>query len=369
MIKRDYYEVLDVPRNADDNTIKKSYRKKAYEFHPDRNPDNPASEEKFKEAAEAYEVLRDPEKRSVYDKYGHDGLKQTGFGGFRGFDDVFSAFGDIFEDFFGFGGHGRGRGAEQPRKGADLRYDMVLEFMDVAHGIEKEIEVEKYVVCAECNGKRTEPGKEPEVCGMCQGAGQVVRSQGFFSISTTCPQCHGEGVKITHPCKNCKGMGQTLETKTLSVKTPAGVDTGSTLRLRGEGEPGRNGGPPGDLYVVIHVKEHDVFRRDGDNVIATVPISFSQAALGADLKIPCLDGETEFAVPAGSQSGSVHRLSGMGMPHVGAYGKGDLLVQLMVKTPEKLSKEQEKLLRELAEIEGESVRAHQKGFFEKLTGG
>jgi len=366
MTKRDYYEILGVDKGADDTTIKKAYRKKAYEFHPDQNKDNPEAEEKFKEAAEAYEVLRDNEKRALYDRYGHEGLRRSGFGGFQGFDDIFSSFGDIFEDFFGFGGGRRGGGPEQAYRGADLRYDMTLDFLEAAHGAEKEIEIAKHVLCEKCDGSRSERGREPEVCSMCQGAGKVTRSQGFFAISSTCPQCHGEGVKITHPCKNCKGMGQVVRKKKLMIKAPAGVDTGSKLRLNGEGEPGRNGGPPGHLYIVIHVREHDVFKRHNDDVVVTVPITFPQAALGADIKIPTLDGEADFAVKSGSQSDSLHRMPGMGIAHLGSYGRGDMIVRLLVKTPEKITKEQEELYRKLAELEDSSVRPHYKGFFEKL---
>ncbi|VAX21293.1 Chaperone protein DnaJ [hydrothermal vent metagenome] len=367
MIKIDYYEALGVERDADGTTIKKAYRKKAYEYHPDKNPDNPAAEEKFKEAAEAYEVLSDEEKRSLYDRFGHDGLKRSGFSGFQGFDDIFSSFGDIFEDFFGFGG-GRQGGGTHAQKGANLRYDMEIEFLDAAHGMEKEVEIEKFVLCGECEGSRSAPGKDPVICAQCNGTGKVTRSQGFFAIAVACPVCHGEGVKITHPCKKCEGMGQVPEKKKLMIKTPGGVDTGSKLRLRGEGEPGRNGGPPGDLYVVLHVKESDVFKRYDYDVVVDVPVTFSQAALGVDLKIPGLDGEIDFTVPAGAQSEALHRISGEGIERLNSYGKGDLIAHIIVKTPEKLTKEQEKLLRDLAEEEGSSVRPHQKGFFEKLTG-
>ncbi|MBI5815207.1 MAG: molecular chaperone DnaJ [Nitrospinae bacterium] len=366
MTKQDYYELLEVARNASPEDIKKAYRKKAYQYHPDQNPDNPEAEEKFKAASEAYEVLRDPEKRGLYDRFGHDGLKKSGFSGFGGFEDIFTSFGDIFEDFFGFGG-GRGR-PDGARRGSDLRYDMQIEFMDAVRGVEKEVEVEKYITCSVCHGSRSEKGKKASTCATCRGTGKVVRSQGFFSISTACPTCHGEGVKITHPCKNCHGMGMTLEKKKLSVKIPAGVDTGSQLRLQGEGEPGRNGGPAGSLYVVIYVKESDKFQRHGDDVLVTVPVTFSQAALGADIKISTLDGEESFTAPAGTQSDTLHKLEGRGVPHLRHYGKGDLIIRLVVVTPAKISKRQEELLRELAELDGGEVRPHQKGFFEKFMG-
>lgn len=366
MTKRDYYEVLGVERNAGADAIKKAYRKKAYEFHPDRNSHDPEAEEKFKEASEAYEVLRDADKRALYDRYGHEGLRQTGFGGFSNFDDIFSSFGDIFEDFFGFGA--RGARGERAMRGSDLRYDMEIEFLEAAHAVEKQIEIERDVVCPSCQGSRSEPGHSAQTCPMCRGAGKVTRSQGFFSISTACPQCHGEGTRISHPCKKCKGAGVIQERKRLNVKAPAGVDTGSRLRLRGEGEPGRNGGPAGDLYIVIFVKESQVFKRHGDDVVVTVPVTYAQAALGADLKIPSLEGETDLALSAGTQSDTLHRVTGMGFPRLGGYGKGDLIAHIVVKTPQKLTREQEKLLRELAELEGSPVRPHYKGLFEKFIG-
>ena len=368
MIKRDYYEVLGVENDSDDATIKKAYRKKAYEFHPDQNRDNPEAEEKFKEAAEAYEVLRDSEKRSLYDRFGHDGLKRSGFGGFQGFEDIFSSFGDVFEDFFGFGASSRGARSDHATRGSDLRYDLEIDFMEAAKGLEKEIEVEKFVVCDDCNGSRSKPGAKPITCSVCQGVGKVTRSQGFFSISTPCPQCHGEGVTVTDPCEKCNGMGQVIEKKKLLVKAPAGVDTGSKLRLRGEGEPGRNSGPPGDLFIVLHVKPHDTFQRHNDDIVINVPVTFSQAALGADIKVPTLDEDEDFTVPAGTQSGALHRLSGLGIPHLQSYGNGDLVIRVIVATPDKLSKEQEDLFRQLADMDGGVVREHQKGFFKKYLG-
>ena len=367
MIKRDYYEVLGVTKNASSAEIKKAYRKKAYEFHPDQNPDDPDAEEKFKEASEAYEVLYDPEKRRMYDMYGHEGLRQAGFSGFSGFEDIFSSFGDIFEDFFGFGGRRRAR-PDQPSRGADLRYDLTIDFMEAMNGVDKEFDVEKYVTCEVCHGSRSEPGKKAGVCGTCGGSGKVTRSQGFFAVSSTCPSCHGEGVKITNPCKKCGGRGQVLQKKRLSVKAPAGVDTGSRLRLRGEGEPGRFGGPPGDLYVVINVREHEVFKRHGDDIVQTVPITFSQAALGAEIKIPSLEGEMDFTVESGTQSDTLVRLPGKGAPRLQSYGRGDMIVRLVVQTPTKLSSRQEELFRELAELDGGEASLRQKSFFEKLMG-
>jgi molecular chaperone DnaJ len=369
MTKKDYYEILELERNAGADAIKKAYRKKAYQFHPDQNQNNPETEDKFKEASEAYEVLRDPEKRALYDRFGHEGLRRSGFSGFQGFEDIFSSFGDIFEDFFGGSGGGRGkRSAHQAHRGADLRYDLQIEFLEAAHGLEREIHFEKLVPCKRCDGKRSEPGSEPEICKTCGGAGRVTRSQGFFSIATACPGCGGHGMRITKPCKECKGEGSLVEKKKLTLKIPAGVDTGSRLRLRGEGEPGRNGGPPGDLYVALHVKENAQFARHEDDVIVTAEASFPQAALGADIMIPSLDGETQFTVPAGTQSETLHRIGGLGFPRLGSYGRGDLIARIVVKTPEKIGKEAEELYRKLAELEGVEVRPHLKGFFEKFMG-
>ncbi len=363
--KRDYYEILCVTKSATDSELKKAYRTLAYKYHPDQNPDNPEAENMFKEASEAYEVLRDPEKRGLYDAYGHDGLRQQGFSGFSGFEDIFSNFGDVFEDFFGFGGGGR-RGPNAPRRGSHLRYDLKIDFESAAKGAEKDITIEKYIDCTRCHGRKSEPGTDPVTCGTCRGSGKVTRSQGLFAIATGCPDCGGEGVKISNPCSRCAGAGQIVSRKDLNIKIPAGVDTGSQLRLKSEGEPGRNGGPPGDLYVVIHVKEHKIFERNGNDLLLAVPITFSQAALGADITIPTLDGETTFKVRAGTQSGTIERLPGEGMPILQSYGRGDLILQIIVKTPRKLSPKHEELLRQLAEVEGSEVRAHQKGFFEKF---
>lgn len=355
MAKRDYYEVLGVPRGASNEAIRKAYRKVALECHPDRNPGNKQAEERFKEAAEAYEVLRDPEKRSLFDRYGHEGLKHTGFTGFRGFEDIFSHFSDVFGDFGGFGdifgfGTRRERGA-RPQAGAHLRYDLELTFEEAAFGKEMELEVERYQACPICGGDRLKPGSRPEPCATCGGRGQVTRSQGFFSISTTCPHCRGEGVIITTPCEECGGAGRVLRTKKLSVRVPAGVDDGSRLRLQNEGEGGINGGPPGDLYVFLHVKPHEFFVRDGDDLHCEVPISFAQAALGTDLKVPTLDGAESVTIPKGTQSGDTFRLKNAGIPHLRRNGRGDQIIKARVQTPRKLTKRQEALLREFAEIE------------------
>jgi molecular chaperone DnaJ len=347
--KRDYYDVLGVDRSANDNEIKAQYRKLALQYHPDRNPGDKEAEEQFKEAAEAYDVLRDPEKRNIYDQFGHDGLQGSGFAGFRGFEDIFSSFSDIFDDFFGFGGTRRSRTAA--RQGADLRYDLTISFMDAAFGVEREIEIEKLETCTSCQGTACESGTSPERCQYCGGTGQVSRSQGFFSIRSTCPQCRGQGQTIPHPCRDCRGKGQVLQKKKVSVKMPAGVDTGSRLRLTGEGEAGVFGGPPGDLYIYVRVKPHDFFQRDNRDIICQIPISFVQAALGDTVDVPTLNGDKELEIPKGTQPGDIFRFQGEGIPSLRGYGRGDQIIQVLVKTPTGLNKKQEKLLRDFASIE------------------
>jgi len=363
MTKRDYYEVLGVPRTASPEDIKKSYRKLALQYHPDRNRGDKGAEEKFKEAAEAYEVLSDSEKRQLYDRFGHAGLQQTGFTGFRDFDDIFSSFGDIFEEFFGFGARGAHR--QRARRGADLRYDLAVDFMDAVFGRETEIELSRHEPCPGCHGLGTKGGAQPSVCNMCGGRGQVTRSQGFFSISTTCPKCQGSGTVITDPCEKCRGVGRVLITKKLSLKIPGGVETGSRLRLQGEGEPGDPGAPPGDLYVVLHVEPHETFRRQDDDILAAVSITYSQAALGGQIEIPTLDGADTMEIPPGTQSGREFRISGKGVPHLRGRGRGDLRIVVYIETPTKISKEQEELLRRLAELEGVNVAPKKKGFFSR----
>jgi molecular chaperone DnaJ len=347
--KRDYYEVLGVERNATDADLKKAYRKLALKFHPDKNPGDREAEEKFKEAAEAYEVLRDGQKRQIYDQYGHQGLEGTGFSGFGGFEDIFSSFGDIFEDFFGFGGGRRSR--SRANRGSDLRYDMQLTFMEAAFGAEKEIDVEKAEACSECEGTGAEPGTGVDTCPQCGGSGQMGRSQGFFTVRTTCGRCRGQGQVISNPCNTCKGRGKVLTRKKVSVRIPAGVDNGSRLRLTGEGEAGNYGGPSGDLYVFIHVEEHEFFQRDETSVLCQIPISFVQAALGDSVKIPTLNGETDLEIPKGTQPGDVFRLRGEGIPSLRNGHRGDQIVQVRVKTPTNLNKKQVALLKEFANLE------------------
>jgi molecular chaperone DnaJ len=367
MTKRDYYEVLGVDRSAGAEEIKRSYRKAALQYHPDRNPGDKVAEEKFKEAAEAYEVLSDPEKRQLYDRFGHAGLQQSGYSGFSSFEDVFSSFGNVFGDIFGeiFGQGARGARANRPRRGVDLRYDIQIEFMDAVHGKETEIEVSKHERCEECGGAGTRPGSQPAVCSVCHGRGQVTRAQGFFSISTTCPTCQGSGQVITDPCAACKGQGRILKKKKLSLKIPPGVETGSSLRLRGEGEPGGPGAAPGDLYVVIRVLDHETFKRSGDDVVVLVPVKYSVLALGGEIDIPTLEGPDKLFVPKGTQSGHEFHLPDRGMPRLGKKMRGDLVVVAYIEIPSKLSKEEEEALRRLAEVEGVKVTPKKRRLFSR----
>lgn len=348
MEERDYYKILGVSRNANEEEIKKAYRKVAMQYHPDRNPGDKGAEEKFKLASEAYEVLRDPQKRDIYDRFGIEGLRGTGFTGFRGFEDIFSSFSDIFEEFFGFGPTTRRKA--RPRQGADLRYDLKISFYEAAFGKEEEIEIPRRESCDVCNGTGAKPGTYPAQCPSCRGTGQTIRSQGFFTISTTCGQCHGEGKYIPHPCKECHGSGWVKKTKKIKIKIPPGVDNGSKLRIRGEGEEGERGGPPGDLFVFIYVEPHEFFSRDGDDIVCQVPISFPQAALGTELEIPTLNGKKNLTIPKGTENGDILKIKGEGFPKLRGYGKGDLIVQIFVKTPKNLTKRQEELLREFEEI-------------------
>jgi molecular chaperone DnaJ len=352
--KRDYYEVLGVRRDAPSSELKKNYRKLAIQYHPDKNPGDKEAEEKFKEAAEAYEVLSDNKKRQIYDQYGHQGLEGAGFSGSRGFDDIFSSFGDIFEDFFGFSS-GRRRSGNRARRGSDLRYDLSLDFMEAAFGTERKIDIEKAETCPTCGGNGCESGKNPEVCQYCGGSGQATRSQGFFTVSTTCPSCNGRGKKINHPCPECKGAGQVLVSKTVSVKIPAGVDSGSRLRLSGEGETGV-GGPPGDLYVFIDVKPHKHFSRNNTDVISTVQISFVQAALGDNIPVQTLEGEDTLSIPKGTQYGETFRLQGKGIPSLRGYGRGDQIIQVQILTPTNLNKKQIAILNDFSRLESDKFK-------------
>ena len=357
MAKRDYYEILEVTRNVGESDLKKAYRQKALQFHPDKNPGDHEAEDKFKEASEAYDILSDPEKRQIYDQYGHEGLKGRGFGGPRGFEDIFSSFGDIFGDFFGGGAQ---------KTGADLRTDVGISLKEAAFGTEKEVDVHKHVTCKTCQGSRCKKGTSPIACSTCRGTGQVIRSQGFFSLSSPCPHCHGSGQIIKNPCDTCRGEGVVVEKKKIAVNIPGGVDDGSRLRLRGEGEAAP-GMPPGDLYVFVHVQAHDLFHREGNDLYCQLNISFSQATLGAEIEVPLLNGKNHtVSVPAGTQSGNQYRIPGAGVPSVRGRGRGDQIIQLVVETPKKLSERQEELFHELAEIDGKPVKEKLKGFFQKL---
>ena len=367
MSKRDYYEVLGVSKTAESVEIKSAYRKLALKYHPDRNPGDKEAEDMFKEAAEAYDVLADAEKRQIYDRFGHEGLAGSGFQGFSGFEDIFSNFGDIFEGIFGFGGGGRTRA----RQGKSLRYDLELTLEEAFHGKEIEIVFQRLENCSECAGSGAKPGTEPQTCPTCNGRGQVIRSQGFFQVSSTCPSCHGQGEIISDPCPECGGGGKIRAEKKLQVKIPAGVDTGSQLRLRGEGEPGENGGPRGDLFVVVHVREHDFFSSEDDNLVCEIPISFVQATLGDRLNIPILGEEEpyEFAISGGTQPGEIIRVPGKGMTSLRGFRKrGDLYIKIVVKIPRKLSQKQKELLEEFARTEGLSPTRKKKkgkGFWKK----
>jgi len=366
---RDYYEILEVGRDAGDEEIKKAYRKMALRYHPDRNPGDREAEEKFKEAAEAYEVLSSGEKREIYDRFGHDGLRSSGFQGFSRADDIFSAFGDLFADMFGFGaGFGGRRGAE---RGSDLQYDLTVSFLEAVFGAEKEMVVPKLEACEHCGGTGVEPGHQPEVCATCGGRGQVSRSQGFFHISTTCPRCRGRGQYISHPCRSCSGAGRLEQRKKLKVNIPAGVDTGMRLRLSGEGEASINGGPPGDLYVLLTVEAHDHFERQGEDVVCRVRISYPEAALGCALETPSLEGTEKISVPRGTQPGDILRLTGKGIPRLRSRGRGDLIIVFDVRTPVKLSKRQEELLEELLRLEEKKEGSKNRtwNFFEKRMKG
>jgi len=352
--KRDYYEILGVTRSATDQDLKSAYRRLAHQHHPDKNQGDPHSEDKFKEAAEAYAVLSDPEQRRRYDRFGHAGVSSAasaawGAPGFGGIEDIL---GDLFGfgDVFSAGGRAGGRRSGAQR-GADLRYDLEINLEQAAVGMTAQLRIPKLETCETCNGAGSAPGTQPEACRTCEGAGQVRFQQGFFSVSRTCGTCRGTGQVITSPCENCRGAGRVEREKSIEVKIPAGVETGSRLRLQREGESGAYGGPTGDLYVVIHVAEHEHFERQGNNLYASVPVSFAQAALGAEIDVRTLNGEQPLKVPAGTQTGTVFRVRGQGMPVLGGRGRGDLFVSVSVVTPRSLTREQRKLLEQLAKIE------------------
>ena len=367
MSKRDYYEVLGTSRDASEEEIKKAYRKMALKYHPDRNPHDKTSEDKFKELGEAYEVLMDPQTRAAYDQYGHAafGARARGPAGFHDPADIFrEVFGNssIFDDLFGGGGDRRSGGAQ---RGDDLRYDMELTFMEAAHGCEKEITVTKLGQCDTCKGSGAEAGATTKTCATCGGRGQVISSRGIFSIAQTCPRCEGRGRMVDKPCRSCAGTGRREGISKITIKVPAGVDGGSRLRSSGNGEAGARGGPAGDLYVVLHVKRHEIFEREGDDLICDVPISFAHAALGGEIEVPTLDATAEIKIPPGTQSGAVFRLKGKGVKNVQGYGHGDLMVRVQVEVPARLNSEQRAKLEEFAKLCDENVHPIGKSFFDK----
>jgi len=364
--KRDYYEVLGVGRAAGDPEIKSAYRKMALKYHPDRNPDSRDAEDRFKEAAEAYSVLSDPQKRATYDQFGHQGLAGSPFGGVD--PGAFTDFADIFGDFFGFGdlfgSSGRRRG--QAHRGADLRFDLEIAFEEAVFGLNTDIQFPRLDNCSRCSGRGAEPGSSPVACTHCGGRGQVRYQQGFFAVSRTCPSCRGAGQVISHPCTRCRGEGRTRTERKLKVNIPPGVDNGTRLRLSGEGEPGAGGGPPGDLYVVVAVKDHPVFEREDVHLHCTIPVNVAQAALGAEIPVPTLDGEEPVRLPPGMQSGSEFRLRGKGVPHLNGAGRGDIILHIRVVTPPKLTRDQKRLFEQLLTLLPAENRPADKGILERV---
>ncbi|MGH7197906.1 MAG: molecular chaperone DnaJ [Candidatus Omnitrophota bacterium] len=361
--KRDYYEILSVPHAASAEDIKKAYRKCALAHHPDRNPGDKKAEENFKEATEAYQVLSDPEKRRIYDQFGHEGLAGAGGPGdfsAAGFTDIFE---DIFEDFFG-GGTSRRR--QRAQRGADLKHDLEITFEQAAFGAEKEIEVRREESCTSCKGDGAKPGTSRATCPACHGSGQILASSGFFSISRPCHRCHGQGSFVEHACGGCRGTGRVLVSRKVKIKIPAGVDTGLRLRMPGEGEAGLRGGPRGDLYIDVTVKPHEFFTRQGDNLLCEVPVSFVQAALGSEIEVPTLTGTSVLRVPAGTQSGRVFKLKGKGIASLNGYGIGDEEVRIVVETPAHLSDKQKDLLKQFGSLSGEKVNPLSSSFGEKV---
>jgi molecular chaperone DnaJ len=368
--KRDYYEVLDVERNASEEEVKRAYRRLAVKFHPDKNPDDPHAEEKFKELGEAYDVLMDSDKRAAYDRFGHAAFASGG-AGFGGFHDPFDIFrevfggggfgGGIFETFFG----GAGTRAEGRQRGSDLRYDMQIGLEEAAFGVEKEIEIEKLDTCDKCHGSGAEPGSRTISCPTCNGRGQVISSRGFFHVSQTCPRCRGAGEVIEKPCPKCHGEGRMEKLSRVKLKIPAGIREGSRLRSSHNGEAGIRGAPPGDLYVVIHIKEHKVFQREDDDLYCEVPIAFSLAALGGEVDVPTLEGKAHLKVPAGTQSGQMFKLRGKGITNVNGRGRGDLFARLIVEVPSHLNMEQRRKLEEFAALCSDENTPLRKSFFER----
>ncbi|MDY6935244.1 MAG: molecular chaperone DnaJ [Spirochaetota bacterium] len=367
--KRDYYDVLGIKKNAADDEIKQAYRKLALKYHPDKNKGNPEAEDKFKEATEAYEILRDPKKRAAYDRYGHDGV--SGFEGFgRGaytdFSDIFGDLdlGDIFESFFG-SGMGAKTKSRRVRRGADIQYDLVITLEDAAFGKEVKIEVPRDETCPSCDGTGSASGTKPSVCPVCNGTGNIRQTQGFFSISQTCYKCRGDGKIITSPCKTCSGRGLVPKRRNISVKIPPGVESGSRLKISGEGEQGPHGGPSGDLYVFMHIQKHNVFERHGNDIVNIADISFPMACLGGEIQVPTISGKkAKMKIPPGTENGQIFRLKGNGIPYLGSYGKGDQLIKVNLIVPKKLTPRQKELLQEFAKLDGERVGSSSRQFYE-----
>jgi molecular chaperone DnaJ len=367
-MKMDYYEVLRIERTATDGEIKTAYRKLAMEFHPDRNPNNPEAEEKFKVCSEAYSVLSDADKRAAYDRYGHAGVGGAGnpfAGGGSPFQqgDLGDIFGDLFGEMFNMGGQRR---VSRQQRGRDLKFDMRLEFEEAVFGIERDITIRRAETCDDCNGMGSESGKAPETCQQCGGRGQIRTQQGFFSVARTCPVCSGTGSVVRNPCKTCKGDCRVTREHSILVKVPAGVESDTRIRYTGEGDSGRFGGPSGDLYVVLDVKAHKFFERDGDDLHCVIPVSFPQASLGAEIEIETLDGPETIKVPEGTQSGKEVRLRSKGVPHLNSHGKGDLIVEIRVQTPAKMSKQQKDLMKQLAETMTVENTPRSRGILDKM---
>jgi molecular chaperone DnaJ len=372
--KVDFYEVLSVSRDASDQELKTAYRKLAMQYHPDRNPGDAAAEEKFKECSEAYQVLSDPDKRAAYDRYGHAAFNGSSSGagagpfggGFGGAQDLGDIFGDLFGEMFNMGGSSRGGRASRAQRGRDLRYDMTLDFEEAVFGMEREIKIRRNETCTECQGTGAAKGKQPVTCSQCGGRGQQRFQQGFFSVARTCSACGGTGTQINDPCPACRGETRVQTEHTILVKVPAGVEQDTRIRYQGEGEAGKFGGPAGDLYVVLNVKSHKFFEREGDDLHCVLPISFPQAALGTELEIQTLEGMETLRIPEGTQSGKEFRLRGKGVPHLNERGKGDLIVEIRVQTPAKLNKHQKDLLRQLGETMEIENTPTSRGIFDKV---
>ncbi len=371
--KRDYYEILQVTKTTQTDEIKKSYRKLAIQYHPDRNPNDKEAEDKFKEAAEAYEVLSDPAKRQRYDQFGHAGVTGNGFGGggFNNVDDIFENFGSIFEDLFGMGGGRRQRGGgNRARKGSDLRYDLKIPFKESILGTEKKIQIPRRIVCTGCEGSGAARGTKPVTCNTCRGQGQVAIQQGFFTYASACPDCNGAGKRITNPCSECRGSGHQTKSSNINVKIPAGIDTGMRLRVSGEGEAGANGGPSGDLYVFIEVEQDEKFKREEFDLVYSLTIGVAQAILGTEVSIDCFEEQLrKIDIPAGIQPGQRIAIHGAGIPKLEKYGrgKGDLIIEVNVEIPTKITKEAEEHLRSFAHKMGQNVK-NSAGFFDKIFG-